>query len=183
MLQMCFFFSFPFPFWVKKMDFFFSSLQCHCYKEMLLVQHGPPRCSAKRKPAAFPCVAFAHFYFPCCLVHSARFAVPRTVGVPRVLPRMGRNKDHQGKEVERTGCVPHVGAGGAGSIDQTRPCVDGGAHQHPKLAPKRLFLMVIFSPSAADQPHVQPYLWGGYIRCIRHSTGDTGGFNWDVDTF
>lgn len=59
----------------------------------------------------------------------------------------------------------------------------GGAHQHPKLAPKRLFLVVIFSPSAADQPRVQPYLWGGYIRFIRHSTGDTGGFNWDVDTF
>lgn len=137
MLQISFFFSFPF--WVKKMDFFFflfNSLQCHCYKEMLLVQHGPPCCPAKRKPAAFPCVAFAHFYFPCCLVHSVRFAVPHAVGVPWVLPRMGRNKDHQGEEVECTGCITHVGASGDRDTDQVHPCVDGGIHQDSKLAPK-----------------------------------------------
>lgn len=61
-----FFFFFFLLFWVKKMDFFCNSLQCHWYGEMgadaVCALQTPP-CAAKQKLAAFPCLPFAYSYF------------------------------------------------------------------------------------------------------------------------
>jgi len=69
---------FFFLFWVKKMDFFCKSLQCHWYGETgadaVCAPQTPP-CTAERKLAAFPCLALVYSYFSLCLVLLAEFGV------------------------------------------------------------------------------------------------------------